>query len=145
MTRTAFVGLGLVAVLLAFVVPYAARGGLRPEGGDAKADQQRAVVGPSAETAAIPLGGVAPLPELRRTSGPSGGSPPRAGVRVTPAPRTVVPPVVIAPRGVTPTAPSPPPAPAPSPPAAPAPSKPPAPSTGGGGGGGGGGSFDDSG
>jgi len=117
-TRTAFVGLGLAMILLAFAVPYAARGGLRPGGGDAKAAQQRSVLGPSAATGAIVLGDVPPLPQLGRAPSP-------AAATAAPAPRAVVPRVVVAPGRVGSPRPS-------SPPAVPP-------------GGGGGGSFNNSG
>lgn len=125
MTRAAVIGLGLVAALLAFAVPYAARGGMRPDGGDAKAAEQRGVPGPSAKIDPIGLGGVPPLPPLRWVPPRAAGSSPTSpAAGATPAPPGAsVPRVVVAPRRAAPPAPSPQPAP-PS---------------------GGGGSFDDSG
>lgn len=124
MTRAAVIGLGLVAALLAFAVPYAARGGMRPDGGDAKAAEQRRVPGPSAKIDPIGLGGVPPLPPLRWVPPRAAGSSPTSpAAGAAPPPGASVPRIVVAPRRAAPPAPSPQPAP-PS---------------------GGGGSFDDSG
>jgi len=123
-TRAAFIGLGLVAALLAFAVPYAARGGLSRDGGDARAAEQRGVPGPSAKPDPIALGGVPPLPPLRWVAPrAAGSSPPSPSAGAAPAPGGSVPRVVVAPRRAAPPAPSP----RPAPPS------------------GGGGSFDDSG
>lgn len=126
MTRAAFVGSALVAILLAFGVPYAARGGLRSsESGDAaQAAPPQALAVPPAGSVKASLGPAPALPALR----PAGAASPGPAT----APRAAAPAVPIAraaPRFV---------------PAPPRPSRPSlTPNRGGGGGGGG--SFDDSG
>lgn len=140
MTRAAFVGSALVAILLAFGVPYAARGGLRSsESGDAaQAAPPQALAGPAAGSVKASLGPAPALPALRPAgaANPGPAPAPRAAAPAVPLARAAPAPVVV-PRFV----------PAPSRPSRPAP----APNRGGGGGGnsgggsGGGGSFDDSG
>lgn len=141
MTRAAFVGSALVAILLAFGVPYAARGGLRSsESGDAaQAAPPQALAGPAAGSVKASLGPAPVLPALRPAGAASPGpaTAPRAAAPAVPIARAAPTPVVV-PRFV---------------PAPPRPSRPaPAPNRGsagggnsGGGGSGGGGSFDDSG